>query len=167
MKRKGIRDFFYNKNDFLLVVAIIVVAGFLIWWRMEVIMDYPQTLAKETGTTDTTTDEATSTDADKSKPSDSKDTSTDSKPKDTDKQTTAKDSIWTDNKLTKETTLTVSSGSATAAVQTLVSAGLFSSYDDFSKVCAAVGSKAENIKATTYTFPVGSTREDIAKKVTQ
>ena len=51
---KGLKDFFYDKNDIIIALAILMIAALLIVWRMEVIMDYPETLALETGTIDTT-----------------------------------------------------------------------------------------------------------------
>jgi len=42
-----IKDFLYNKNDILVALAIILLAGLLIYSRMTVIMDYPAVLAAE------------------------------------------------------------------------------------------------------------------------
>lgn len=167
MKHKGMRDFFYDKNDFFLALAIIAIAALLIWWRMDSIMDYPQTLAEATDTTDTTADEATDTDKDNASDKSETADKSDSDKEDTTSDKASSTSVWNGDKLAKDTSVTVATGSATSAVQALVDAGLFSSYDDFSSVCTAIGTKAEYIKATTFTFPAGSTREDIAKKVTQ
>lgn len=41
---KKIKDLLYNKNDVVIVLAILVVAGLLIWNRIGVIMDYPSNL---------------------------------------------------------------------------------------------------------------------------
>ena len=67
--------------------------------------------------------------------------------------------------LSKEIKVKVAGGSATAAVQSLVDAGLFSSYEEFTKVCKAAGYTPEDIKATTFTFEAGCTQTDIAKKL--
>lgn len=142
---KGLKDFFYDKNDILIALAILMIAALLIVWRMEVIMDYPRTLAVETGTVDTT------------EPSAVDDSQT---PQQTDE-------IWTDGTLAKDVTVTIQGGSATDAVQSLIDAKLFTSYDEYESVCKAAGYTAENIKATTFTFPAGSTQTDIARMVTQ
>ena len=42
-----LKDFFYNKNDILVALAIILLAGLLIFGRMNVIMDYPAFLAAQ------------------------------------------------------------------------------------------------------------------------
>ena len=41
------RDFFYRKNDIIIVLIILIVAGFLIYNRISVIMDYPAKLAEQ------------------------------------------------------------------------------------------------------------------------
>jgi hypothetical protein len=41
---KKIKDLLYNKNDVVIVLAILAVAGLLIWNRIDVIMDYPSNL---------------------------------------------------------------------------------------------------------------------------
>ena len=41
------KDFFYKKNDIIIVLVILIVAGCLIYNRIGVIMDYPAKLAEE------------------------------------------------------------------------------------------------------------------------
>ena len=41
------KDMFYNKNDIFLALVILLVAGFVIFDRVEAIMEYPQVLALE------------------------------------------------------------------------------------------------------------------------
>ena len=143
---KGLKDFIYDKNDILIALVILILAALLIVWRMDAIMDYPQTLAQQTGTTDTTDDTAVPS-KDDGKGSDS--------------------TLWSNGVLSKEMKVQVEGGSATAAVQSLVDAGLFASYEDFTKVCKAAGCTPEDIKATTFTFEAGCTQTDIAKIVTK
>lgn len=45
-----IRDFFYNKNDIVVAILILVVAGALIYFRINAIMDYPSTVAAQHNT---------------------------------------------------------------------------------------------------------------------
>lgn len=149
---KGIKDFLYDKNDILIALIILIAAAMLIVWRMDVIMEYPHTLAQETGT-QVTTDDAAVDDADTSK-SEAGNTASET------------DTLWSGDTLSRDVTVTVQGGSATAAVQSLMDAGLFDSYDQFTQVCQAAGCRPENIKATTFTFPAGSTQADIAKLVT-
>ena len=37
-----IKDFIYDKNDILVALLVLVFAALLIWWRMDVIMEYPE-----------------------------------------------------------------------------------------------------------------------------
>lgn len=149
---KGLKDFLYDKNDILIALIILAIAALLIAWRMDVIMDYPHTLAEETDTEVTTDDTAIDDSQKQDKDSNQSDTQT--------------DALWSNGALTKSVTVTVHGGSATDAVQDLVKAGLFESYDQFSQVCRDAGHKPENIKATTFTFDAGCTQADIAKIVT-
>lgn len=149
-KMKFIKDFIYDKNDIVIAFLILVLAAGLIAWRMDVIMSYPQTLADKTGPTKTSVeemDEADDTDA-------------------STKNATSSDGIWSGDALASDVTVTVQAGAAMTAVQSLVDAGLFSSYEDFEKVCKSAGCDPLNIKATTFTFGAGATKADIAKTVT-
>lgn len=141
---KGLKDFIYDKNDILIALVILILAALLIIWRMDVIMAYPETLAEQTNTTDTTEESAVSGQSGNSS-----------------------SGLWSDGALTRDVTVTIEGGSATAAVQSLIDAGLFESYDEYTKVCEAAGYVPEEIKATTFTFEQGSTQTDIAKQVTE
>lgn len=157
---KAIKDFLYDKNDILIALLILVIAGLLIAWRMDVIMAYPQTLAEATGTQDTTNASALDAEKEDAAKSESKDNQNENADKN-------EDSIWVDGALKSSVTVTIAGGSATAAVQSLIDQGLFTSYAEFEQVCKAAGYTPENIKATTFTFDAGSTQTDIARKVTQ
>ena len=147
---KRFQDFFYDKNDIIIALLILCIAGLVIMWRIDVIMDYPQTLAKETDTVQTTEENAVDVDAEDSAASEEEIT----------------DQVWIAGELTHDITVSIAGGSATAAVDGLVSAGLFDNYDEFAKVCKAAGRSPEDIKANTFTFEKGSTQADIAKQVT-
>ena len=135
---KSLKDFFYDKNDIIIALAILLIAGLLITWRMNVIMDYPQTLAQETDTTQTTEQSAVENPG----------------------------QIWIAGVLTRDITVKVEGGTAASAVQCLIDSGLFTNYDQFAETCATAGRNPESIKANTFTFEKGSTQTDIAKQVT-
>ena len=147
-----IKDFFYDKNDIILTLIILAVAAGVIIWRLDAIMNYPAALAKETHTDVTTQEEV---------PDDNDDAEDESETAEPDS-----DSPWKGDVLASDVTVTVSSGSASAAVDSLVHAGLFRSYEDFSSVCSSIGHNPESIIARNYTFEAGSTQEDIAREVT-
>ncbi len=57
---KKLKDFFYNKNDIIIVLIILAVAALIIYTRIGAIMDYPAKLAKQAAATaETTTTEPT------------------------------------------------------------------------------------------------------------
>lgn len=136
---KSFKDFYYDKNDIIIALLILLIAGLIITWRINVIMDYPQTLAKETDTTQTTEQSAVEN----------------------------PEQVWIGGQLTRDITVTVSGGSATAAAECLVSVGLFESYEQFADTCESAGCNPEDVKASTFTFDKGSTQTDIAKEVTE
>jgi len=154
MKQKTYRDFLYDTNDIWLAIAILVIAALIIIWRINVIMDYPQTMAANAGATKTTEEKATTTDKTTTAKSNSNSTAT----------ATA---TYKNGKLTQSITVKVKSGSESAAVDSLVRAKLFKSYSEFKSVCKSAGVKPSAIKASTFTFAKGSTKKDIAKKVTK
>ena len=146
---KSFKDFYYDKNDIIIAILILFIAGLIIMWRINVIMDYPQTLAKETDTLQTTEQSVV-----------------DKEEESADEQEEASGQVWMAGELTQDVTVSIAGGSATAAVDGLVSAGLFDSYEEFEKICKAAGRSPEDIKANTFTFEKGCTQADIAKKVT-
>jgi hypothetical protein len=42
-----IRDFFYNKNDVVVALLILLIAATVIYFRVNAIMDYPSVMAAE------------------------------------------------------------------------------------------------------------------------
>ena len=50
---RKIKDFFYNKNDIIIVLIILAVAAFIIYTRIGALMDYPEKLAREAAATQT------------------------------------------------------------------------------------------------------------------
>lgn len=47
---RSFRNFMYNYSDIFVALIIIALAAFLIWTRVDVIMDYPNTIAAEKST---------------------------------------------------------------------------------------------------------------------
>lgn len=138
---KRLKDFIYNTNDILLALIIIAVAALVIMWRMNAIMEYPATLVAGEGTHS-------------------------EQQVDDDAEPLVPDSVWVDGVLGKDVTVTIEGGTASEAVQSLVDAELFESYDEFAEICTSAGYKPDRITAKTYTFPSGSTQTDIAHAVT-
>lgn len=173
---KKLKDFFYNWNDILVVLLILAFAALLIYWRVNVIMDYPKVLAASV-------EVGMQPNADGTSVTDNGNTSTEKSAENEDSGNTEEDgtdsgdtgdtgagpansTIWKDGKLRANMTVTIESGSASGAVNSLVEAGLFNSYEEFNSVCQSVGTEATAILATTYTFNSGATQGDIALQVT-
>lgn len=157
---KFFKDFIYDKNDIVIALLILAIAGLLIAWRMDAIMTYPQTLAEETGPTKTAVEDLNPAD-EPAGDTDDRDTDEDS-----DDASQSSDGIWSGEALAQDVTVTIERGAASIAVQSLVDAGLFDSYDEFEHICNTIGTEPTNIKATTFTFGAGATKADIAKTVT-
>lgn len=63
---KKLKDFFYNKNDIIIVLIILAIAALIIYTRIGAIMDYPAKLAKQAAATaETTTTEPATTEREK------------------------------------------------------------------------------------------------------
>ena len=63
---RKVKDFFYDKNDIIIVLIILAVAAFIIYTRIGAIMDYPEQLAREVAAaqSEETDSEASSADSD-------------------------------------------------------------------------------------------------------
>ena len=53
-----IKIFFHNINDVVLAIIIVLLAAGIIYWRMQIILDYPKTLVQEQAVTEEVTEEA-------------------------------------------------------------------------------------------------------------
>jgi len=179
---KRIKDFLYNWNDIIIVLCIVILAALVIYWRVNVIMNYPLTLATET----TRTSQA---DGDADKDGAGKDSSTSivpgnsssggessppsdgSSPVGSDNgsatgKSPADGAVWKDGVLRSNMEVTVeSSGTASGAVQSLVEAGLFESFDEFASIASERGYDPSYIVAGIYTFSAGSSQDDIVDVV--
>lgn len=154
MKRRSFRDFYYDHSDILLAIIILLIAGIVIMWRINIIVEYPSTLQDVTGVTQTTEEQ---NNADTAKASD------DSKKSDQ----AAPVAAWADDKLAEDIKVKVKGKKAVTRINCLVDAGLFTSAEDYENICTAAEVNYVTIKKGTYTFKAGSTKEDIVKQVTK
>lgn len=156
------KDILYNKNDILIAIGILIVAAAIIFWRIDVIMDYPKTLiAKEEIEEAGKVHDAAVAERENEagEPADTTKPGTSS--------TNENNGIWTGDKLTSEITITIAGGSATSAVSSLVNVGIFESYEDYENTCLNNGYDPLAIKATQFTFPAGMTKAELTKTITQ
>ncbi len=212
---KKIRDFFYNCNDIIAVLIILLAAATLIYWRVNIILDYPATLAAENAVdhsdtdneviieeAETTSDDETA-DAEKAeaeaevkdeeakeeeaatkddetkdgKEAESAETkdeeSKDAEAKESEESKDKKDEDkedekgpWKDGKLKEDMLVYIEPGDAVSAVEILVDAGIFESYDEYVELCEKEDINPGSIQTMEFTLAEGSTKEDIIRLVT-
>lgn len=143
---KKIKDFFYDKNDIIIVLLIVAAAGFIIYTRIDAIMDYPEKYAKEM--------EATI--ASEMKEDTSSATSTETSTTKEESETT------TASKVTIK--ITDSDYSMTVAKK-LEDAELVESAEDFDNYITTKG-KSSSIKSGNFQIPSNSTYEEIIDIIT-
>ncbi|MBO4235660.1 MAG: hypothetical protein J5928_04380 [Firmicutes bacterium] len=208
---KYIKDFFYNLSDLFIIILILAIAGGLIYWRVGIIMDYPEALAAEIrdgGNQSLVPDDLVSGNAEdgenaeagenansegkensgenangegkensgenansegkeNAEPGENEEASGESTEGEQNSDSGPRDNtIWKDGKLRVDMTVELESGSSETAVESLVKAGLFESYESFVAICESIDLDPGMVMALTYTFPAGSTQEDIARQVT-
>ena len=156
-----LKDFIYDKNDILIALLVLFFAALLILWRMDAIMEYPETMftaADEPGTELEYDDEDGSAAGNSDDEGDTGEESGDS-------GESASGSLWVDGKLTRTMEVDVYGNSAMAAVQCLVDAGLFLDYDEYKVICDLSGMNHEKVSAGTLVFEAGCTKEQVARKI--
>ena len=124
-----IKDFFYNKNDIIIVLIILIAAGLIIYTRISAIMDYPETLAQQNAKAQQTTQASES------------------------KETTAAASSESSAAETVEITISDSDDSVAVATK-LYQAGLVSSDTEFQSYISNMG-KESSLKSGTFQIPKG------------
>ena len=161
------KDFIYDKNDIIIAAAILIAAALLIWWRLNVILDYPQQLISESTDTNVTeiTDSGDATDASSVDTTDTGDATTDANSDATGDDSSTTTELWADGALTRDIEVTVDGETASAAIQCLIDAGLFDDYAEYQSACDSQSLDDEKVSAGTFTFAKGSTKAQIARQV--
>ena len=159
---KKIKDFIYNWNDIIVILCILVAAAAVIYWRVNLIMDYPKVIAAQARA------EAENNKVDENALTPTTQTTDEDEPNEPKPGSGPKNGkLWSGGMLREEVTITTASGSAAEAVESLVEAGLFTSYEDFAAICEAYNYDPTDIKASTFTFHPGTTQAQIAEEVTK
>lgn len=165
---KQLREFIYDKSDILVALVILLIAALVIFWRFEAISDYPSTLVAN----DSVKSAKESSEVQKSKnaaKNNEKKSNKESSDSKSEKDADGKDSsdVFSDGVTKQDANVSVQSGSAIEAAESLVSLGYFSSYDDFVSICNNAGIDSNSIKAGSFNIPAGSSKADIARIVCQ
>ena len=170
-----IRDIIYDYNDIFVALLIIVLAGAMLLWRVNAIMEYPEYLAANTDNTpktpteepdlsglDLTTDAAISTDYN-TNPDDA------NAVPETPAAVTTSPAVENPTPVqpTGDVKFEVPKGSSASKIADLLrQAGLIESQQDFLKMLS--DKKADTkLKAGTFTIPAGSSLEDIISILTR
>lgn len=165
-----LKDFIYDKNDILVALGVLLLAAFLIVWRMDAIMDYPEKIFAdgEQISAEQGSDEGQD-DADGSAGSDENPDSGDTPQPDdsgsSDTPAVPSDALWQGGILTRDVEVDVYGNSAMAAVQCLVDAGLFDDYEEYKIICDLSGMNHEKVSAGSLLFEKGCTKEEVARKI--
>lgn len=159
---KKFKDFIYDKNDIIIAVLILAVAALIIFWRLNVILEYPkQLLGNDEPTVNNPIDNSGNNSAVTDKPADNSDNSGAGSDSDNPQELP----LWQGGVLTMDVEVEVSGNSASAAIQCLIDKGLFDDYAEYQRICDETGLDHEKVKAGNFTFKQGSTKKEIAKKM--
>ena len=176
---KKLKDFLYDKSDLLIALAILLIAAVLIAWRLDVIMDYPKEIVKDNDhqtefplippeeDESDDTGEGPSEGSNDSEEGSNEESSENTEESDDEESVEEPETpLWESGVLTREVTVTVRGNSATAAVQCLIDAGLFESYDEYVNLCAIQGvAHPESVVGGTFTFDAGTDKQTILSYV--
>jgi len=165
-----LKDFIYDKNDILVALLVLVLAALLIWWRMDVIMEYPEKLFSDGDTQIDIDVSGDSQDGEGDLSGDESQTGSDGEgtPSDdgsSDIPAVPSDALWQGGVLTRDVEVDVYGNSAMAAVQCLVDAGLFDDYEEYKTICDIAGMNHEKVSAGSLLFEKGITKEEVARKI--
>lgn len=142
---RAIRNFIYNFSDIFVAIIIIALAAFLIWTRIDIIVDSPAKYAASTTTTEATVDTDTGVAAE-------------------DGQGAAGGTTDSDVEYKQ---VVIPSGSSTDVVAgVLKQAGLVVNVDDFTYQVQQMGVEGQ-IQAGTHNIPRGSSMEEVIKILCQ
>ncbi len=167
---KFFRNLFDSIGDIFLALIVLAVAIWVIVWRIDIVTgnNSDEGLLQH-ATVQEQEDQGYDDSASIDLPEDNEDTSSEGEGQDVDGTDGAEGEqsddvsteLWVDEMLTREVEVTIPSGAASEATAPLVDAGLFESYAEYELFCTQVGKDPLLIRASTYTFPIGSTKADV------
>ncbi len=175
-----LKDFLYDKSDILIALMILLIAGLLIAWRLNAIVEYPKSLVNETSHTEQNAVQGSifdepaaensgeATEGEGENEGEGEGETTEDEPATQEPNANSSKAVWNGGVLAQDVTVTIGEGIAASSMVNdyLVSAGLFESYDDFKQTCEYQGKNPEQIIRGTFTFKAGTSKGDIAVRVT-
>ena len=161
-----LKDFIYDKNDILVALLVLVFAAFLICWRMDVIMDYPEKVFADTQQEGSQMQDEDPSGLEGGISGNEGDGDSEGGGEGGGGDEPAvSSSLWEGGVLTRDVEVDVYGNSAMAAVQCLVDAGLFEDYDEYKTICDIAGLNHEKVSAGSLVFTAGTTKEEVARKI--
>lgn len=190
-----LKDFFYDKNDLVVALIIITIAGLLIVWRVNVIMNYPKIMAAEIvtqqeelgnepggssgaenqpagdGSSDGSAGQSGDADQNNGTDPSGNDDPNSSEPNNPGSSanqggTPAGNSGAAAPAVTSRSITIPPGSSGTKIAQILVDAGLISSAASFNEAVTAAGADTK-LKAGTFTIPAGASAAEIVNIITR
>lgn len=167
-----LKNILYDKNDILVALIIVCVAGVIIFNRIETIMDFPSTLAADTGTK--VNEPATAGDNENDKSQDttkdsSKNTTEESKDKDKNKGSDSSKTNLANADKDKVTNLSVyiaPGSSASDIANIFLTANLIKDKQEILSAISTAGAESK-LKAGTFIVPSNSTPAEIVAIITK
>ena len=158
-KHHGFRDFLYNNNDILLAFIITITAALLIFWRLQIITDYPKSVAESAKA-------LAEAQAQTEQPQISPGAETET-PEDVDAAATSVTASFdNEGKLEYDITVTLPPSSQEDALEMLFSSQLIVNEEEWKTLIEDENLPSETIIARQYTFTAGMTKVDIIRMVT-
>ena len=173
-----LKDIIYDKNDLLIALLILLCAAFVIYGKIDVIMDYPSTLeasalseAEEepvqyTGSTDE--EEGTASPDSEEQDDETPESEETDAPADTSAtETEPSDTEGSTNGSAEKITVTIDYGATGSDIaQILVDAGLLDSRQEFYDAVNKAGADTR-LKAGEFNIPMNATPDEIISVITQ
>lgn len=141
-----LKDILYNKNDIVIILAILTIASFLIWNRIDAIMDYPAKLLAANGNQTELVTDASIEEPSAEEPS---------------AETPKPEEPATTPGAVEMYSIYIESGESLRSIGSkFVSIGLFASTEEFIKLANEMGITTK-IKAGNFVMPSDSTPEEV------
>lgn len=172
-----LKDIFYDKNDIILALIIVVAAGFFITHQVDAIMSYPELMTQELQaqqeeeipsgqeTGDGETGAKPGTDVDN--PDEAETPPETQTPETQAPETQTPSSGGSEFKTAVDRTVEIPSGSHSASIASILSnAGVIPSKEAFLDAVTAANAETR-LKAGTFKIPAGSTLDDVVRILTK
>ncbi len=141
------KDKWYTINDIILALIIITVAAIIIFWRFDILMQYPDHLAKNNAKRQTEMDKKDETNSSKS-------------------SAIKMGKAFKDGQLIDNVNITILEGNDEAAFKDLIDKNLFDNYAQFEDALKSLNLSVDMVRRGTMGFNKGTSVETLLKDLT-